>query len=45
MSFKDYNWNQIYDKMLKPAKIFDGRNVLDHKALREIGFQVNGIGV
>jgi len=43
--FKDYDWNRIYAKMLKPAKIFDGRNVLDHKALRAIGFQVNGIGV
>lgn len=43
--FKNYDWQKIYAKMLKPAKIFDGRNVLDHKALREIGFQVNGIGV
>lgn len=43
--FKSYDWQKIYAKMLKPAKIFDGRNILDHKALREIGFQVNGIGV
>lgn len=43
--FKNYDWQKIYANMLKPAKIFDGRNVLDHKALREIGFQVNGIGV
>jgi UDPglucose 6-dehydrogenase len=43
--FKDYDWHLIYSKMLKPAKIFDGRNVLDHKLLKEIGFQVNGIGV
>ncbi|WP_293744079.1 UDP-glucose 6-dehydrogenase [uncultured Pedobacter sp.] len=43
--FQSYDWQKIYAKMLKPAKIFDGRNVLDHKALREIGFQVNGIGV
>ncbi|MGQ7853127.1 UDP-glucose 6-dehydrogenase [Pedobacter sp. WC2501] len=43
--FKDYDWHRIYSKMLKPAKIFDGRNVLDHKSLKEIGFQVNGIGV
>ena len=30
--------------MQKPAFVFDGRNLLDHKALREIGFYVYGIG-
>jgi len=43
--FKDYDWKRIYDSMLKPAKIFDGRNILDHKLLKEIGFKVHGIGM
>ena len=43
--FKDYDYQRIYDAMLKPAFIFDGRNVLDHGKLREIGFTVYGIGI
>jgi len=42
--FKDYDWQRIYDNMLKPAKIFDGRNLLDVKKLRAIGFIVQAIG-
>lgn len=42
--FKDYDWQRIYDNMLKPANIFDGRNILDVKKLREIGFKVSAIG-
>jgi UDPglucose 6-dehydrogenase len=42
--FKTYDWQRIYDSMLKPAKIFDGRNLLDVKKLQEIGFQVLSIG-
>ena len=42
--FKDYDWQRIYDNMLKPAKIFDGRNLLDVKKLRQIGFTVQAIG-
>jgi len=26
--FKSYDWNAIAEKMMKPAKVFDGRNVL-----------------
>ncbi|MEO8795886.1 MAG: UDP binding domain-containing protein, partial [Daejeonella sp.] len=43
--FKDYDWQRIYDSMLKPAKVFDGRNILDRKKLENIGFKVTGIGV
>lgn len=43
--FKDYDWQRIYDSMLKPAKIFDGRNILDAEKLRAIGFKVTSIGV
>ncbi|WP_288883486.1 UDP-glucose 6-dehydrogenase [Pedobacter panaciterrae] len=42
--FKDYDWERIYDGMLKPAKIFDGRNLLDADKLRSIGFIVQSIG-
>lgn len=30
---------------MKPAFVFDGRNLLDHKKLAEIGFEVHGVGV
>lgn len=42
--FKKLDWQRIYDNMLKPAFIFDGRNLLDAPALRKIGFEVSGIG-
>eukprot|EP00549_Striatella_unipunctata_P007919 CAMPEP_0118698914 /NCGR_PEP_ID=MMETSP0800-20121206/15526_1 /TAXON_ID=210618 ORGANISM="Striatella unipunctata, Strain CCMP2910" /NCGR_SAMPLE_ID=MMETSP0800 /ASSEMBLY_ACC=CAM_ASM_000638 /LENGTH=454 /DNA_ID=CAMNT_0006598909 /DNA_START=99 /DNA_END=1463 /DNA_ORIENTATION=- len=42
--FKSYDYEKIYKSMAKPAFIFDGRNLLDHKALREIGFEVHAIG-
>jgi UDPglucose 6-dehydrogenase len=42
--FKGYDWERIYDSMLKPAKIFDGRNILDGNKLRKIGFIVQSIG-
>ena len=35
---------KIYEKMLKPAFIFDGRLILDHEGLMKIGFQVVTIG-
>ena len=42
--FKSYDWKQIFDKVIKPAKIFDGRNILDKKLLKDIGFEVYSIG-
>jgi UDPglucose 6-dehydrogenase len=42
--FKNYDWNTIFKNMLKPAYIFDGRNILNHEALRKIGFIVRAIG-
>lgn len=42
--FKSYDWQRIFDGMMKPAFIFDGRNILDHKKLIEIGFKVKAIG-
>jgi len=42
--FKTYDWKKIYDNMLKPAFLFDGRSFLDHAALEKIGFKVFAIG-
>lgn len=42
--FKSYDWRKIYDIMLKPAFVFDGRNILDANKLKEIGFVVYSIG-
>ncbi|HUH52343.1 MAG TPA: nucleotide sugar dehydrogenase [Flavobacterium sp.] len=42
--FKEYDWKRIYDGMLKPAFVFDGRNLLDKDKLEEIGFVYQGIG-
>jgi len=42
--FKEYDWQKIYDNMQKPAFVFDGRNLLDGKKMREIGFIYQAIG-
>ena len=42
--FKTYDWQKIYANMLKPAFIFDGRNLLDKTALEKIGFIYQAIG-
>ncbi len=42
--FKTYDWQKIYDHMLKPAVVFDGRSLLERKKLEEIGFIYYSIG-
>jgi UDPglucose 6-dehydrogenase len=42
--FKNLDWKAIYDKMLKPAFVFDGRNILDIQKLSQIGFVNSVIG-
>ncbi len=42
--FKEYDWKKIYDNMLKPAFVFDGRNLLDRAKLTSIGFHYQAIG-
>ena len=42
--FNDLDFEKIYGSMSKPAFIFDGRNILDHAKLVDIGFHVSGIG-
>src|SRR5690606_30103577 len=42
--FKDLDWKQIYENMLKPAFLFDGRRILDKRLKKEIGFEFYSIG-
>jgi UDPglucose 6-dehydrogenase len=42
--FKNYPYDDFYSKMMKPAFLFDGRSILDHTRLEDIGFEVHAIG-
>ena len=42
--FSQLDYESIYQSMIKPAFIFDGRNILNHKMLHEIGYNVHAIG-
>jgi UDPglucose 6-dehydrogenase len=42
--YKNLDYEKIYRSMAKPAFIFDGRNILDHKRLFAIGFNVFATG-
>jgi len=42
--FRDQDFDSIYKSMMKPAFVFDGRNVLDIAKLSDAGFEIEGIG-
>ena len=42
--YAQLDYERIYKSMAKPAFLFDGRNLLDHKKLYELGFNVYPIG-
>jgi UDPglucose 6-dehydrogenase len=42
--FRDLDYRKIYDRMMKPAFIFDGRNIANRQELINIGFEVYAIG-
>ena len=42
--FKYLDWHKIHDVVVSPAKVFDGRNILDKENLEKIGFDVFAIG-
>lgn len=42
--FAKLDYETIYKSMIKPAFVFDGRNILDHKKLYAMGFNVYAIG-
>lgn len=42
--FAELDYERIYNAMVKPAFIFDGRNILNHRELYQMGFNVYAIG-
>lgn len=42
--FKTLDFEKIHAGMKKPAFVFDGRNILPHGTLRQLGFEVHAIG-
>lgn len=42
--FIGLDYKRIFQSMMKPAYIFDGRKILDHDHLQQIGFHVQTIG-
>ena len=42
--YRDLDYEKIYKSMVKPAFIFDGRNIIDRNKLFKIGFNVYSIG-
>jgi UDPglucose 6-dehydrogenase len=42
--YTELDYERIFKSMIKPAFIFDGRNLLNHKRLYEMGFNVYPIG-
>ena len=42
--FIDMDWKSIYDKMISPKFIVDGRNIINKNDLKKIGFKIYTIG-
>ncbi|MDH3972759.1 MAG: UDP-glucose 6-dehydrogenase [Deltaproteobacteria bacterium] len=42
--YKRLDYERIYNDLEKPAFIFDGRNILDHRRMHDLGFNVYAIG-
>ena len=42
--FKNYDWKSIFKVVIKPAFVFDGRNILDSENLKKIGFNIYNLG-
>ncbi|HET6460942.1 MAG TPA: nucleotide sugar dehydrogenase [Syntrophales bacterium] len=42
--YRDLDFQKIFNTMTKPASIFDGRNIIDHKRCFDIGFNIFPIG-
>lgn len=42
--FAALDYPAIFQSMVQPSFIFDGRNILDHQNLYEIGFNVHAVG-
>jgi len=42
--YKSLDYKKIFEKMIKPAFIFDGRNIIDHPRCFDIGFNIYPLG-
>jgi UDPglucose 6-dehydrogenase len=42
--YRELNYARIFDSMVQPAALFDGRNCLEHDVLYALGFDVYAIG-
>jgi len=42
--FRSYDYAKFHSRMMKPASLFDGRNMVDHEGMERIGFTVHAIG-
>ncbi len=42
--YRGLDYEKLYRRMVRPAFIFDGRNILDHRRSHEIGFNVYPLG-
>ena len=42
--YRGLDYEKIYKRMVRPAFIFDGRNILDHRRCHAIGFNVYPLG-
>jgi len=42
--FKTLPYHEFYATMMKPAFVFDGRSILNHAMLEDMGFEVHAIG-
>jgi UDPglucose 6-dehydrogenase len=42
--YRNLDYERIFRSMVQPAFVFDGRNILDHERLHQIGFNVFAIG-
>jgi UDPglucose 6-dehydrogenase len=42
--YRNLDFRKIYNSMVKPAFLFDGRNIIDHRKCFSIGFNVYPIG-
>lgn len=42
--FKSYDWYKVYESMMKPAFVFDGRRLLEKDKMEGFGFKLYTIG-
>jgi UDPglucose 6-dehydrogenase len=42
--YRELDWERLLASMERPAFVFDGRNILDHQRLFDLGFNVFAIG-